>query len=203
MCTPLQMLAQLSCTSASISSDITTVCWANTAADQVLTGHEDGSIILWGTASVSFCKLDAYSVVSDDHRAPVTSLSMVLGPHMSIVASGGNIVDVPDSVSLIHVTPATRTGGGPGAVQHVSHVPWFGKLQGFALVRPRGSFRTHDAPSAVITLTEGGYLCIQDIDSGRTHPFVGDFQARVIVTSTMAQVRLCHCQRLHASLDRR
>lgn len=183
------MLAQLIVGSDGVSSDITTMCWANTAADQVLTGHEDGNILLWGISSASFRKLDTYTVVPDDPRAAVTSLSVVLGPHMRIVASGGNAIDVPDSVSLIHVTPSTRTGGGPGAVQQVSHVPWFGKLQGFALVRARGSFCVHDAPSAVITLTEGGYLCIQDIESGRTDPFVGDFQARLIVTSALALVR--------------
>lgn len=184
----LQMIAQLSCGADGVASEITAMCWANSMVDQVLTGHDDGSIILW-TVSSSFRKLNAYAVVSEeDHRSPVTSLSMVLGPHMSIVASGGNVIDVPDSVSLIHVAPHSQTGG-PGTVQHVSHVPWFGKLQGFALVRPRGSFRTHEAPSAVITLTEGGYLCIQDIESGSTDPFVGDFQARVIVTSALALAR--------------
>lgn len=184
----MQVIAQLRHGSSNVSSDITTMCWANAAADQVLTGHEDGSIFLWGIMSQAFQKLDSYAVVPDEHRAPVTALSMVLGPHMSIVASGGNVVDVPNSVSLIHVSPASRAGGGPGAVQHTSHVPWFGRLQGFALVRPRGSFRQHDAPTAVITLTEGGYMCIQDITTGRTDPFVGDFQARVIVSSTLALV---------------
>eukprot|EP00892_Ulva_mutabilis_P003042 jgi/Ulvmu1/12739/UM095_0044.1 len=183
-----QVIGQLGQPSAIISSDITTMCWANAAADQVLTGHDDGNIHLWGLVSGSFHQLDSYAVVPDEPRSSVTSLSMVLGPHMSIVASGGNHIDVPNSVSLIHVAPSSRSGSGPGAVQYASHVPWFGRLQGFALVRPRGSFRTHDVPTAVITLTEGGYMCIQDIDSGRTDPFVGDFQSRVIVTSALALV---------------
>jgi ferredoxin len=189
----LQVLGQLKCGSAATRAqvaDVTATCWASHAVDHILTGHEDGTIVHWRLRNGSFTRCQQFAVTEEEPRDAIHSLSMVLGTAMSVVVFGGNMAEAPRSVSLIHVARAEVAGVPcPGAQKDVVHVPWFGKLQGFALVRPRGSLRVHDEPSAVVTLTQGGYLCIHDIASAKTEPFVGAFQSRAIVHTDVEMVR--------------
>jgi hypothetical protein len=60
----------------------------------------------------------------------------------------------------------------------VQHLPWFGAMQGYALVKPPGSFSHEDDPTAVIALTEGGHLCVHDVHSHSQEPFHLEFQVR-------------------------
>lgn len=171
-------------------SDVTSICWASHTLTQILTGHEDGSIVHWHVQQGQFIKCREYAILDDDQRDAIHSLSMVLDPSMSIIVCGGNMADAPQSVSLIHVDPVEVDGQRcPGEVRGISHVPWLGRLQGFALVRPRGSLKMSDAPTGVIALTEGGYMCIHDIATGKTEPFVGDFQANAVVSTQLVLVR--------------
>lgn len=63
-------------------------------------------------------------------------------------------------------------------------------MQGFALARPPGSFHVDDRPSAIITLTEGGYLCIHSLEEKvAPEPFTSSFQAQPVETSMLLQVR--------------
>lgn len=169
---------------------MTAICWASHSLTQILTGHQDGSIVHWRLENGRFAKCREYFILDDDHRDAIYNLSMVFEPSMSIVVCGGNMADAPQSVSLIHVDPVDIDGVTcPGDVREISHIPWLGRLQGFALVRPRGSLKVADAPTGVIALTEGGYMCIHDIASGKTEPFVGDFQANAVVSTQMVLVR--------------
>jgi hypothetical protein len=187
-------LAQAKCGTSGFKahkSEVTAICWASHTLSQILTGHEDGSIVHWRLQQGRFAKCREYFVLDDDQRDAIHSLSMVLEPSMSIIVCGGHMADAPQSVSLIHVDPVEVEGERcPGAVREVTNVPWLGRLQGFALVRLRGSLKTSDAPTGVIALTEGGYMCIHDIASGKTQPFVGDFQAHAVVSSQLVMV--CH-----------
>jgi hypothetical protein len=174
-------------------SPVTAICWASHTLNQILTGHEDGSIAHWHLMQGRFSKGREYYVLDDDHRDAIHHLSMVLEPAISIVVCGGSMADAPQSVSLIHVDAEEVDGDRcPGDVKGISHVPWLGRLQGFALVRPRGSLKMCDAPTGVIALTEGGYMCIHDIASGKTEPFVGDFQAHAVSSTQLVEVR-CIC----------
>lgn len=60
----------------------------------------------------------------------------------------------------------------------VQHLPWFGAMQGYALVKPPGSFSHEDDPTAVIALTEGGHLCVHDVHSHSQETFHLEFQVR-------------------------
>ena len=190
----VQVLGQAKCGGSGFKahkSEVTAICWASHSLTQILTGHEDGSIVHWRLQQGRFNKCREYFVLEDDHRDAIHNLSMVLEPSMSIVVCGGSMADAPQSVSLIHVDPVDLDGERcPGAVREIAHVPWLGRLQGFALVRPRGSLKMSDAPTGVIALTEGGYMCIHDIATAKTEPFVGDFQANAVVTSQLVLVRM-------------
>lgn len=114
-------------------------------------------------------------------HAPVLSVRVLLSDAPCAVVHGGGVVDAPQSLALLTL----RDGEGA----EVSHVPWFGSIQGFGLVRPPGSFHVDDAPSAVITLTQGGYLCIYDVSDRVSEAFVPDFQARPVGCTLLMQAR--------------
>ncbi len=44
--------------------------------------------------------------------------------------------------------------------EEVHGLPWFGAIQGFALVPPEGALTPTAAPAAIIVLTEGGQLMV-------------------------------------------
>lgn len=49
-------------------------------------------------------------------------------------------------------------------------LPWFGTIEGFALVPPEGSLIINDDPAAVIVLTEGGQLMVHDLATATPAP---------------------------------
>jgi hypothetical protein len=171
---------------------MTCACWASSTATELLTGHDDGAVILWALPANTSPRVQAvYSVAAAGSsipeappivRAPVTSVNTLLGKDPCAVVKGGGAADAPEGITLLRLQP------GPGDAASV-HVPWFGRIQGFALVRPPGSLQTNDSPTAVITLTEGGYLCIFDVSSGASEPFAPDFQARPIEAVALTTVR--------------
>lgn len=171
---------------------VTCICWASKQANEFLTGHDNGAVLHWGVAPTGHTRLLAtYSVVDsgDEPRDAVSSVSMMFGAEPCVVVHGGNLADLPQSLSIIHLQPAA--GGGTVQEQRVvTQMPWFGTLQGFCLVRPPGSFNVDDCPSAIITLTEGGYLCIHSVPSSQApEPFASDFQGRPVEATALTRVR--------------
>ena len=168
-------------------------CWASRATPEILTGHDDGAVLRWAANTPGHMRLlESYSAIpagcvesapEDTTRNAVTSVLMILGAAPCIVVRGGNAAELPESLALI------RLGGQEGREQlDVTQIPWFGTVQGVGLARPPGSFGVDDAPSAVITLTEGGYLCIFDLTAQAPEPFAPDFQGRPVETAVLEQV---------------
>jgi hypothetical protein len=171
---------------------VTCVCWASRQANEFLTGHDNGDVLHWGVAPTGHIRLLAvYSVVDSggESRDAVSSVNMMFGAEPCVVVHGGNLAELPQSLSLIHLKPEA----GRGIVREqrsVTQVPWFGTLQGFCLVRPPGSLSVDDCPSAIITLTEGGYLCIHSVPSSEApEPFASDFQGRPVEATALTLVR--------------
>jgi hypothetical protein len=180
---------------------ITCACWASCQASEILTGHDDGSVILWSTAPNSRPRIRAVYSVADAGTdpvssglvcAPVTSIHALLGEDPCAVVKGGGNADAPEGITLLRLQP------GPDNASSM-HVPWFGRIQGFSLVRPPGSFQIDDSPTAVITLTEGGYMCIFDVSSSTSEPFAPDFQARPV--EVVAVIQVCYPPCLHLFLQ--
>jgi hypothetical protein len=191
------------------AGQITSLCWASSTADALLTGHSDGAVLHWSCARASarMALVATYHVHEDSPRSAVESVSIVLGASPCIIVQGGANIDLPQSLSLIQLG---SSGGGSGVtaestdpsasgVPRVTHVPWFGAMQGFALVRPCGSFSADDQPSAVVTLTEGGLLCMFDLHTAAQEPLAPDFQAQPIVLTECITVR-AEMQWLEASV---
>ena len=73
-----------------------------------------------------------------------------------------------------HTAPgaAAQAGGQPAA----QPLPWFGTIDGYALVPPPGSLGAVDDPAAIIVLTEGGQLMVHDLKTGAPVPLSLPFQ---------------------------
>jgi hypothetical protein len=197
----LQVLARLpydAAIKAKRGGGIACVCWASRDASEILTGHDDGAVLCWAVTPSGHTRLQAaYSAVAPgttphegDACHPVASVDMILGATPCIVVRGGNAAELPQSLALIHVSAGSERDKDGGRLQRgVTAVPWFGTVQGVGLVRSPGSFGIDVAPTAVVTLTEGGYLCIFDVSAEAPEPFAPDFQGRPVETVVLSQVR--------------
>ena len=203
----MQIMASLpysaSAEKAPTTAGVTCACWASVTSTDILTGHEDGKVLHWaanahakGFELVGTYTTDALPAHSTgaaaEHapaatvRNPVVSLHMLLSAPPCVVVHGGTAAEMPQSLSLIRLAVALPSGkhGQAGVVG----VPWFGDIQGYALVRPRGSFSQDDTPTGIITLTQGGYLCNFDIDTAMSEAFAPEFQARPLESTLLTQV---------------
>lgn len=58
-----------------------------------------------------------------------------------------------------------------GATRFQPHsIPWFGAVQGWALVPPEASINEFDDPTAIMVLTEGGQLMVHDLNTFQPVP---------------------------------
>ena len=108
---------------------ITSVCWGSKEGTEILTGHDDGAVLRWGVSTAgSIEHLDAYSVVpaAGQQRDPVVSIDCLFGEPRTIVVRGGNLADVPQSLSLIK---PQKVVSGEEQAPVVQQIPWFGPLQ--------------------------------------------------------------------------
>ena len=64
-------------------------------------------------------------------------------------------------------------------------LPWFGAVQGFALVPPEGSLGAAFEPAAAVVLTEGGQLMVHDLKSLQPLPLSLPFQELPPVTASL------------------
>ena len=63
-------------------------------------------------------------------------------------------------------------------------LPWFGPLQGLALVPPEHSLDAHSAPAALIALNEGGQLIVHDTHTLKPLPLFLPLQELPPVTAS-------------------
>ena len=63
-------------------------------------------------------------------------------------------------------------------------IPWFGTVQGWALVPPEASINEGDDPTAIMVLTEGGQLMVHDLATFQPVPLSLPFQELQAVTDT-------------------
>jgi len=61
-------------------------------------------------------------------------------------------------------------------------IPWFGAVQGWALVPPEASINEYDDPAAIMVLTEGGQLMVHDLNTFQPVPLSLPFQELQAVT---------------------
>ena len=61
-------------------------------------------------------------------------------------------------------------------------IPWFGSVQGWALVPPEASINEYDDPAASMVLTEGGQLMVHDLATFQPVPLSLPFQELQAVT---------------------
>lgn len=61
-------------------------------------------------------------------------------------------------------------------------IPWFGAVQGWALVPPEASINEFDDPTAIMVLTEGGQLMVHDLKTFQPVPLSLPFQELQAVT---------------------
>ena len=61
-------------------------------------------------------------------------------------------------------------------------IPWFGAVQGWALVPPEASINEFDDPTAIMVLTEGGQLMVHDLNTFQPVPLSLPFQELQAVT---------------------
>lgn len=72
--------------------------------------------------------------------------------------------------------------------EHMAHdlqphsIPWFGAVQGWALVPPEASINEYDDPAAIMVLTEGGQLMVHDLNTFQPVPLSLPFQELQAVT---------------------
>lgn len=69
-------------------------------------------------------------------------------------------------------------------VESAHALPWFGAVQGFALVPPKGSLGASGRPAAVIVLSEGGQLMVHDLANLQPMPLSLPFQELPAVTAS-------------------
>lgn len=212
MCMALvQVLARLphdAAIRATQGGGIACTCWASTCASEILTGHDDGAVLRWACAGSGQMKhVGTYSAAAaempqadGDVRNPVVSVNMIMGDTPCIVVRGGNAAELPQGVAIVHLA-RKEDESCAREQERVTTLPWFGTVQGVALVRPLGSFSVDDAPTAVITLTEGGYLCICDVAAAAPEPFAADFQARPVEATALVQARTTQSAMLRASVS--
>ena len=63
-------------------------------------------------------------------------------------------------------------------------IPWFGAVQGWALVPPEASINEYDDPAAIMVLTEGGQLMVHDLKNFQPVPLSLPFQELQAVTDS-------------------
>ena len=63
-------------------------------------------------------------------------------------------------------------------------LPWFGALQGLALVPPEHSLDAYSAPAALIALNEGGQLIVHDMQTLKPLPLFLPLQELPPVTAS-------------------
>lgn len=70
-------------------------------------------------------------------------------------------------------------------------LPWFGTVEGFALVPPEGALLASEDPVAVVVLTEGGQLMVHDLTTFTPVPLNLPFQVCPPVLDTHIIARQC------------
>ena len=72
----------------------------------------------------------------------------------------------------------------PVQEQEQHPLPWFGALQGLALVPPEHSLDAHSAPAALVALNEGGQLIVHDAHTLKPLPLFLPLQELPPVTAS-------------------
>ena len=87
---------------------------------------------------------------------------------------------------------STSQGKALEEVPAIHPLPWFGTVEGFALVPPEGALVADEDPAAIVVLTEGGQLMVHDLSSFTPVPLNLPFQ--VMLCQPPAQDSVCvHC----------
>ena len=55
-------------------------------------------------------------------------------------------------------------------------LPWFGTVEGYALVPPEGALTADEDPAAIVVLTEGGQMMVHDLRTFTPVPLNLPFQ---------------------------
>ncbi|RMZ54316.1 hypothetical protein APUTEX25_001474 [Auxenochlorella protothecoides] len=170
----------------------TAACWLGDQADGFVMGYDNGAIAVhaltsgaWARGTQAGAAPPSTEVVAHlckgSHRSgPILSLALVLGLEdlgPCLLVRGGQDMGEPDMLSFL---PLQRSRG-PAKL-----VPWFGAVQGHALVPRLGSLaRDPEAPLSLLVLTEGGQLVVHDLATWQPMPLTLPFQELPPVTVSL------------------
>ena len=73
-------------------------------------------------------------------------------------------------------------------VPAVHPLPWFGTVEGYALVPPEGALMADEDPAAIVVLTEGGQLMVHDLRTFTPVPLNLPFQVGASVVRDLRKV---------------
>ncbi|CAD7704413.1 unnamed protein product [Ostreobium quekettii] len=182
---------------------LTTACWvtAQHCPSLFATGHESGDILVWSIPEPSMRvfggapQLVAHLRVAlgSATARPIMGLSFVSGPQGSLVVFGGQSKEQPDTLTLIQLprqlSPQQESTDGTDVecTEGGISMPWSGNIcgWGWALVPPEGSLHGNDDPAAILILTEGGHLVLQDLQTFNPIAFTLPLQSLPPVTVTV------------------
>ncbi|KAK9908560.1 hypothetical protein WJX75_009693 [Coccomyxa subellipsoidea] len=171
-------------------------CWVGPQGDCIATGHQSGTVRVWGLPesatreappempeqAVLYAELRV--ALDGEPAAPVRALRHVSGGksggQSGLLVLGGQDAEQPDVLSMLPLQSPSEEAEGARAL------PWFGAVQGFALVPPEGSFGSGGSGemAALIVLSEGGQLMVHDLRTLQPVPLSLPFQELPPVTAS-------------------
>ncbi|KAL0036450.1 hypothetical protein WJX77_008242 [Trebouxia sp. C0004] len=103
----------------------------------------------------------------------------------NLLVLGGQMLEMPPALTILPLDCLSGCGGQQGHTHgdfQPHSIPWFGAVQGWALVPPEASINEYDDPAAIVVLTEGGQLMVHDLNTFQPVPLSLPFQELQAVT---------------------
>ncbi|KAL0052569.1 hypothetical protein WJX82_004051 [Trebouxia sp. C0006] len=103
----------------------------------------------------------------------------------NLLVLGGQMLEMPPALTILPLECLSGNGGQQGHTNgdfQPHSIPWFGAVQGWALVPPEASINEYDDPAAIMVLTEGGQLMVHDLNTFQPVPLSLPFQELQAVT---------------------
>lgn len=154
-------------------------CWVGSRANAFAVGYDDGSILIWGIPPKSLV-VDPLTVMVpqeaellmsltvaplNKEAGPVASLQFIRGgpppagnDEDCLLVRGGQPRGEPEMLTLLPLRPQSK--GWPVEGDGHKVVPWFGNIQGYAVVEDK----------SLMVLTEGGQIIVHDLRSWTPTP---------------------------------
>lgn len=172
---------------------VSACCWVGNLHEPLYfaTAHQSGDIVVWklpenldqeqtrGPEMICRCRV----VPEGTQASRISAISHVSGETWALLVEGGQSIEEPDTLTKIPIPLEASKGSSTDDVQYIqatNSLPWFGVVNGYALIPPNGSLVEYDDPVAVMVLTEGGQLMLHDFIVQNPIPFSLPFQSITI-----------------------